>query len=43
MAVHFSQQEFDNRKKKVLESMQKEKLDALLMFSLNNLKSLQFA
>ena len=32
MAVHFSQQEFDNRKKKVLESMQKEKLDALLMF-----------
>ena len=32
MAIHFSTQEFDNRKKKVLESMQKEKLDALLMF-----------
>ena len=32
MAIHFSKQEFENRKKKVLESMQKEKLDALLMF-----------
>ena len=32
MAIHFSTQEFYNRKKKVLESMQKEKLDALLMF-----------
>ena len=32
MAIHFSKQEFNNRKKKVLESMQKEKLDALLMF-----------
>jgi len=32
MAIHFSKQEFENRKKNVLESMQKEKLDALLMF-----------
>ena len=32
MAIHFSKQEFNNRKKKVLESVQKEKLDALLMF-----------
>jgi Xaa-Pro dipeptidase len=32
MAIHFSKQEFENRKKKVLESIQKEKLDALLMF-----------
>ena len=32
MAIHFSKQEFNNRKKKILESMQKEKLDALLMF-----------
>ena len=32
MATHFHIKEFDNRKKKVLESMQKEKLDALLMF-----------
>ena len=32
MAIHFSKKEFENRKKKVLESMQKEKLDALLMF-----------
>ena len=32
MAIHFSKEEFENRKKKVLESMQKEKLDALLMF-----------
>ena len=32
MAIHFSKKEFENRKKNVLESMQKEKLDALLMF-----------
>ena len=32
MAIHFSKQEFNNRKKKVLESVQKEILDALLMF-----------
>ena len=32
MGIHFTKQEFSNRKKKVLESVQKEKLDALLMF-----------
>ena len=32
MSIHFSIKEFNNRKKKVLESMQNEKLDALLMF-----------
>ncbi len=32
MAIHFSIKEFNNRKDKVLKSMQKEKLDALLMF-----------
>ena len=32
MAIHFSKKEFDNRKQKVLKSMLKEKIDALLMF-----------
>ena len=32
MSIHFSIKEFNNRKKKVLESMQNGKLDALLMF-----------
>ena len=32
MSVHFTQQEFDTRKKKVLEKMSQENLDALLMF-----------
>ncbi|RZO63338.1 MAG: aminopeptidase P family protein [Candidatus Pelagibacterales bacterium] len=32
MALHFSKEEFQKRKSKVLESMKKHKLDALLMF-----------
>ena len=32
MALHFSKEEFLNRKNKVLEAMEKQKLDALLMF-----------
>ena len=32
MAIHFTKQEFDNRKKKVLEKMSLDNLDALLMF-----------
>ena len=32
MSVHFTKKEFDNRKQKVLKSMLKEKIDALLMF-----------
>ena len=32
MALHFSKEEFSQRKTKVLESMKEQKLDALLMF-----------
>ena len=32
MGVHFTKQELDSRKKKVLEKMSRENLDALLMF-----------
>ena len=32
MALHFSKEEFSNRKSKVLNSMQEQNLDALLMF-----------
>ena len=32
MGIHFTKQEFDNRKKKVLTSMKNQKLTALLMF-----------
>ena len=32
MGIHFTKQEFDNRKKKVLALMTDQKLDALLMF-----------
>ena len=32
MGVHFTKQEFDNRKKKVLDKMSRDNLDALLMF-----------
>ena len=32
MSVHFTQLEFDKRRKKVLEKMDRENLDALLMF-----------
>ena len=32
MTVHFTKQEFDNRKKKVLKKMSQDNLDALLMF-----------
>jgi len=32
MSVHFTQLEFDKRRKKVLEKMYRENLDALLMF-----------
>ena len=32
MSLHFSNEEFKNRKNKVLESMKKENIDALLMF-----------
>ena len=32
MALHFSKEEFLDRRNKVLESMEKQKLDALLMF-----------
>ena len=32
MSLHFSNEEFKNRKSKVLESMKNENIDALLMF-----------
>ena len=32
MALHFSKEEFLDRRNKVLEAMEKQKLDALLMF-----------
>ena len=32
MALHFSKEEFLDRRNKVLEAMDKQKLDALLMF-----------
>ena len=32
MALHFSKEEFSNRKTKILKSMKEQKLDALLMF-----------
>ncbi len=32
MGIHFTKQEFDNRKKKVLTLMKNQKLGALLMF-----------
>ena len=32
MALHFTKEEFSNRKKNVLKSMEKQNLDALLMF-----------
>ena len=32
MALHFSKEEFSQRKTKALESMKEQKLDALLMF-----------
>ena len=32
MAVHFTSQEFKNRKEKVLKNMSEENIDALLMF-----------
>ena len=32
MALHFSKEEFSNRKQDVLKSMKEQKLDALLMF-----------
>ena len=32
MALHFSKQEFSERKRKVLQSMKEQNLDAILMF-----------
>ena len=33
MALHFTKEEFKNRKSNILNSMKEQKLDALLMFS----------